>query len=193
MTNRLALSRLALAAVYLTLSAWTALAIAVRYEVLLYSIVASLLLFAGANVLKRGDLLLGSWLWMGANFVIGESTLVSGTGYLWIVLSVMIVFAAGEVSNFLEFLYPMRTGTSKIDVQDYERRWALLRRHVRSVILLSGSSTILGLIGIALASPLALVSNPLLAVGVSLSLVLALAAAVSLEWRSNKPERSPPI
>jgi hypothetical protein len=189
--NRLVLSRLVLMVAYIGFAAWTAvIATLIQYSsLLLYSLTASLVLFVGAVALRRGDLLLASWVWLGANFVVGQATLVSGMSYPQIAFLVVIVFVAGELSNFLEFLYPMRTGATQMDNQDYDRRISILKRHLRSVSLFAASGGALGMVGVALISPLALVSNPLLAVGAVLSFVVVLVAALSLEWRSGKQVR----
>ena len=91
--NTLALSRLALMVVYLGLSAWTALVLisAKDESLLLDSLTLNLILFVSAILIKRGDLLLASWIWLGANFITEQATL-AGISYLSTVCFIVFVF-----------------------------------------------------------------------------------------------------
>lgn len=175
-----------LLAVYLSLSAWTFyVAYSLQYnDVLLGSLVPSLVLFAIALATKRGGILRLSWAWLGLNFVASQAIL-PGTSYPLIIVSAAAFLLAFDLSNFFEFALPMEARSAEIDRQQYERTRSLLKRHVMSASLFVLTAGVLSLAGIMMLTPLVYTYNPVLVVGIVTSTILVLTALLTSEWRGT--------
>jgi|GEM_PF-3768692 hypothetical protein len=153
--------------------------------VLLLSLTLNLVVFLASIVSKRNKIQLLSWIWLGANLILSQVVLSVWSSYLTTTLLVLGVYLGGELSNFLEFLYPMRAWDSDVDLEQYRRSWELFKRHAKSMLFFIALAEVLALAAVSLAYSIALPSNPTLAVAIAVSLSLILTALISFEWHSK--------
>lgn len=186
--DSLGLSSMVLVGAYLAISAWAAyVASVLQYSVpLLGSLVANLSLFAMALLAKQGNALRLSWLWLGVNFVVAQSVLLPGTGYLIAVGSVAMILFAFDLFNFTELVYPMRIRGKDLDPAQYERTWSVLKRHVAWAAMYVAAAAVLALTGLAAYTPVVLAYNPVLMVGILVAATLVTAALLSSGIRTRR-------
>jgi hypothetical protein len=180
--------RMALLGAYLALSVWT---FYVAYAVqdspaLLGSLVLNLLTFAAALETKQGRVLQLSWVWLGVNFVTAQALLLPEANFLLTVSSAALFLLVFDLSNFLEFVFPMRARSRGIDREQYEKTRSLVRRHAGWALLYVTMAGALALAGVAAYSPLVFTYNPILVVGITVSVALILTSLLSSEWRTGR-------
>ena len=143
--------------------------------------VLDLVTFTSALLTKRSEILLISWAWLGINFLATAALLLlPGTGYLLaMVCSASLFLLAFDLTNFLESTYPLRARARDMDHREYEMTWRVVKRHVKSAVLVVAFSTAFTVAGVTAYVPIVFPNNPVLLVVVAFSVILVLTAGLS--------------
>lgn len=172
------LARFAILAAYLGVAGWaTANAYwIISSSYLLVSLTLDLALFIVGIGAKRGELVLYSWIWLAGNAMV-VLALVPGVSFLTIIAMSILLYMTIDFFQFLEIVSPLGS-VAKGGGFPEAAGWTTLKTHMVTVSAIAFFTGVAVWAGVALASPMFIAQNPMLAIGAIATVLVALLAVL---------------